>query len=505
MGREAASSHGQEIRGGRVDPQGRRDWRARRCKNFINEYITARSDIKPRSVNRLEAAGKKLVECFGPDRRMKEFTVGDADSFRVWLLGQGFAENTVRRLCGRAKQFFKAAVRRKLIPENPFGDLVSAVRGNPSRFYFVTQEEATKVLDACPDAEWRLLFALSRYGGLRCPSEHLSLRWGDVDWANNRVRVPSPKTEHIEGKESRMIPMFPELKPYLEEAFEQAAPGTEFVINRYRSCNANLRTQLMRIIKRAGLKPWAKPFQNLRSTRETELMEKFPAHVVCGWIGNSEAIALKHYLQVTDDHFERAVRGEAEIGPEVAPTVTNTGSAKSGAACARRGEQRAAGGSDHQRKSPGIAGACDFLRYSEHLFSTPTGSRTPVFGLRIRRPGPLDDGGLWRPRADWFGEIPAATISWLSAARRPKLSWYLKARSLSTRGSPLLRLGSLATVSWSLVAAAVWMVPGRPAVGHCGTNLARSETSESPPAAGGRSARADQGPHFAVEGVALGP
>ena len=26
-------------------------------------------------------------------------------------------------------------------------------------------------------------------------------------------------------------------------------------------------------------------------------------------------------------------------------------------------------------------------------FSTPTGSRTPVFGLRTRRPGPLDDGG----------------------------------------------------------------------------------------------------------------
>jgi hypothetical protein len=84
----------------------------------------------------------------------------------------------------------------------------------------------------------------------------------------------------------------------------------------------------MRIIKRAGMKPWPKPFQNLRSTRETELMEKFPAHVVCGWIGNSEAIALKHYLQVTDDHFERAVRGEAEIGPEVAPTATNPAAQK---------------------------------------------------------------------------------------------------------------------------------------------------------------------------------
>ena len=36
-------------------------------------------------------------------------------------------------------------------------------------------------------------------------------------------------------------------------------------------------------------------------------MEIDPAHVVCGWIGNSEAVALKHYLQVTDAHFEKAV------------------------------------------------------------------------------------------------------------------------------------------------------------------------------------------------------
>ena len=30
-------------------------------------------------------------------------------------------------------------------------------------------------------------------------------------------------------------------------------------------------------------------------------------HVVCRWIGNSQPIAAKHYLQVTDEHFSRAV------------------------------------------------------------------------------------------------------------------------------------------------------------------------------------------------------
>jgi hypothetical protein len=75
--------------------------------------------------------------------------------------------------------------------------------------------------------------------------------------------------------------------------------------------NANLRTQLERIILRAGLKPWPKLFQILRATRETELAETFPIHVVCQWIGNSEVIAKKH-LQVTEDHFRRAVEIKTE-------------------------------------------------------------------------------------------------------------------------------------------------------------------------------------------------
>ncbi len=30
--------------------------------------------------------------------------------------------------------------------------------------------------------------------------------------------------------------------------------------------------------------------------------------VVCEWIGNSAAIAAKHYLQVTDQHYEQAAQ-----------------------------------------------------------------------------------------------------------------------------------------------------------------------------------------------------
>lgn len=124
--------------------------------------------------------------------------------------------------------------------------------------------------------------------------------------------VRSPKTEHHAGKGYRFVPLFPELRPHLEEAFERAEEGSEFVISRYRSQDVNLRTQLLRIVKRAGLESWPKLWQNLRSTRETELAERFPLHVVCKWIGNTQPVAAKHYLQVTDEHFRLAVESDVE-------------------------------------------------------------------------------------------------------------------------------------------------------------------------------------------------
>jgi len=220
---------------------------------FLDSYVTARADVKGSTAIVYGHTRRCLVEYFGADKPLQKITAGDADEWRLWLLDhEKLADNTVRRRCGMAKQFLKAAARKRLIVENPFVDLVAAVRRNDKRYYFVTRAEAQKVIDACPDAQWRLLFALSRFGGLRCPSEHLGLRWGDVDWERGRITVHSPKTEHHVGGASRQIPIFPELRPYLEEVWEQAEPGTEYVITRYRDCNANLRTQLQKIIRRQG-------------------------------------------------------------------------------------------------------------------------------------------------------------------------------------------------------------------------------------------------------------
>ncbi len=272
---------------------------------FLDAYIANKNFGADNTRRNYNVSRKHLINYFGRDKMLAEISPGDADEWRESLL-RDYSAATVAREVKRARQFLRAAVRKRLIEENPFADLPAPAQINTSREFFVTLDVTEKLIDACPDAEWRLIIALSRYGGLRCPSEHLSLRLGDVDWEHNRVTVRSPKTAHHPGGESRVIPLFPELRPHLEAVFDQAEPGTEFVITRYRNKKSYLRTQFLRIIKRAGEEPWPKPFQNLRASRQTELTATFPLHVVCRWIGNSALIADKHYLQVTDDHYKMA-------------------------------------------------------------------------------------------------------------------------------------------------------------------------------------------------------
>jgi len=273
---------------------------------FLDGYLKDRDDLKPNSLLVYGHTRRTLVQFFGADKPLAEITEYDAEQWQRFLIRQGLSKATVRKRSANAKVFFKVAIRQGRIASNPFAHIKSTSVANDERFYFLSLDDTQKVLDNCPDAQWRLIFALARYGGLRTPSETLSLRWEDVAWQENRILVRSPKTEHHEGKDSRLVPIFPELRPYLLAAFEEAEPGSEYVITRYRQENTNLRTQLKRILKRAGLKPWPRLFQNLRSTRQTELSAIWPEHTVCAWMGNSKAVAMRHYLQVRNEDFERA-------------------------------------------------------------------------------------------------------------------------------------------------------------------------------------------------------
>ncbi len=274
--------------------------------SFVDAYLAQRLDVKPTTIIVLKQARRHLVRFLGEDKPVDSVTSNDADAYRATLIGRGMAKATIAKWCRIARHFFDVAKRRGMIDANPFSHIKAAVKGNPARRVFVPAADVQKVIASVPDVEWKLLIAMARFGGVRTPSESLALKWTDVDFEHRRFIVRASKTEHHESGGVRNVPMFPELADLFQRAFDEAEPGSVYVISKYRDPAANLRTMLVRYIERAGLKAWGKPWQNMRASRATELADKYPSHVCAAWLGHTEGVADEYYRTVTDEHFERA-------------------------------------------------------------------------------------------------------------------------------------------------------------------------------------------------------
>jgi integrase len=282
--------------------------------HVLNEYFAKRTDLAIRTQDLLMYTMQRLEQFFGAARPIASITQGDAYDWTIWLKTQGrrrgagmLADNTVRKMVAFASQIFLDAVRHNIIPNNPFAGLPRQVRPIPEKDRFVTREEIDRLMSVLPDAELRLIVALARYGGLRVPSELLALRWSDVNWERRRMVIHAPKTKRA-GTGIRVIPIFPELAPYLEAAWDNAPEGAEFVIAQHRYVSSKLRCVMHRYLKLAGLQPWPKLFITMRQSRAIELAREYPAHVATAWLGHSAQVAMRHYWRVTEADFERAVQ-----------------------------------------------------------------------------------------------------------------------------------------------------------------------------------------------------
>ena len=279
--------------------------------HVLDAYFKA-ADVKPATITRMKQARRHLEEHFGERFDLRDLTLSKADEWRAVLVEAGYAEATISRTVRYARSFATWAMKRGLIDSNPFADLHAGSQSNQDRTVFVERATIERVIDEAPSAEWRLLIALSRYCGLRVPSEAFALRWADVDWDQSRLRVRSPKTEQHTGKGARVVPIFPEVRAALMDVFEQAEEGSERVLASFRP-GYNPHTEFRRIIERAGVEPWPRTWHNLRASRQIELCAQYPLHTACAWLGNTQAIAAGHYLKVTDPDWQRAVGG-AESG-----------------------------------------------------------------------------------------------------------------------------------------------------------------------------------------------
>ena len=168
----------------------------------------------------------------------------------------------------------------------------------------------------------------------------------------------APKTKRYDEHRRRVVPITPKLMSVLQDAFDAADDGQKQVIQLSRN---NLHRTMDAIIRRTKIDPIDRMFQVFRQSCESEWAMTFPQHAVSAWLGHSEAVSRKHYLQVPEELFNCAI-GRKDSTEERAAN----GAAEGAAAGSRTDSRGDASAEQHDiednSQTPPLAGVSDDLR-----------------------------------------------------------------------------------------------------------------------------------------------
>ena len=152
---------------------------------------------------------------------------------------------------------------------------------------FHTNEEIDKLLNACPNSQWRALVLLGANAGLR-REEIANLHWNEVDLPRRMLYVEMPQKKQI-----RTIPLTNALRRELMDVKERSTG--KFVISEGRDTADNenyLTSQYQKISKKAGLRS---NMRTLRNTFAHDLLQKgLQLNVLAKLMGNSIEMARKY-------------------------------------------------------------------------------------------------------------------------------------------------------------------------------------------------------------------
>lgn len=261
---------------------------AKTVADVCDEYLDARSpEVAESTLATIAGSLTKLTDAMG-SALIANVT---ADELGHAIASIDVGKSTAGKHAKHWRQLFTWAVSRDYLAESPAGQLSTAVGVRTKQF--IAAETVHRILASIECPELRAVVLLSRFGGLRIPSEIYTFHRDAIDTANQRITITDTKR-----KRTRTIPLFPELEPlatYPEmfPTFRDLSP-------------AGITARFQAAIIAAGLKPWPALWHSMRATRETELIESFGLKAACEWIGNSESVALKSYSLIPDNVWARA-------------------------------------------------------------------------------------------------------------------------------------------------------------------------------------------------------
>ena len=289
--------------------------------DFVDHYLSEQKHFSTITRANFKQVRSWAVDYFGAKCVVASITPAKFVSWMTWMVhcDEGEERKTLspswaKKHAKRLRQILAYGVSARLLNENVADGIKIGDETNDDRKYYVDRATASEVIEHCPTIEWKLIFALARFCGLRVPTEVHVLKWSDVLWDQNKLRIESKKTG------LRYCPIFEPALKLLREAYDMAPERATHIFPN-RNTESNLRTHMHRIIKSAGLVPWPKVFVNLRSSCRTDLEDNFRETVINAWIGHTTKVGQKHYSQVRPSDWEEANRFGGSTGGSISANL----------------------------------------------------------------------------------------------------------------------------------------------------------------------------------------
>ena len=173
---------------------------APRLEQYSRQFLGSIRNQNTRK--RYTSSVASLVECLG-NVRLSEINSRRIEGFKEARLASGTRAATVNRDLAVLRRMLKIAQRKKLISLSPFADVeMLEERKERRQPHIFTFDEEERLLATAAD-HVRVLTVLILETGLRSGKEALALKWADIDFLNESIRVRQSKT--MAGQ--RIVPM----------------------------------------------------------------------------------------------------------------------------------------------------------------------------------------------------------------------------------------------------------------------------------------------------------
>jgi integrase len=169
---------------------------------WAKTWLDTKTHLKPKTLETYESLfNSRILPRFG-DARLRDIRAIDVEQWISTMHEEGLSPLTIRKAHGLLSQTFKAAIRNRMLPNNP-AEGASLPRTERKEMLYLSPDQVQRLSDAIPDEHEALIYTLA-YAGIR-QGEATALRRGRVNLLRRELVIAESAT-NVHGSKVFSLP-----------------------------------------------------------------------------------------------------------------------------------------------------------------------------------------------------------------------------------------------------------------------------------------------------------